>query len=175
VLTQELASRSKTTPLPTAAEEAANSGAPGQVSNVRGEGYALSMKGVGSILRIAAQDGAPVELRSWPCSTERPELDEALTTCLRPAVEATGFTLKLLYEEPKAGNIDDHLRAELLAWRFVIADLTHENRGAYWEAGFAEGARKPVIYVCKKEPHSQGSLRHEPPPNCRVGLGRSRA
>jgi hypothetical protein len=30
------------------------------------------------------------------------------------------------------------------------ADLTHDNRGAYWEAGFAEGAGRPVIYTCKK-------------------------
>jgi hypothetical protein len=78
------------------------------------------------------------------------ELDAVLRHCLQPAVEATGFTLKLLYEEPKAGSIDDRLRTELLTSRFVIADLTHENRGAYWEAGFAEGAGKPVIYICKK-------------------------
>jgi nucleoside 2-deoxyribosyltransferase len=32
----------------------------------------------------------------------------------------------------------------------LIADLTHENRGAYWEAGYAEGLGKPVIYVCEK-------------------------
>ena len=24
------------------------------------------------------------------------------------------------------------------------------NQGAYWEAGYAEGLRKPVIYTCKK-------------------------
>ena len=28
---------------------------------------------------------------------------------------------------------------------------THDNNGAYWEAGFAEGLGKPVIYICKKE------------------------
>jgi len=34
--------------------------------------------------------------------------------------------------------------------RFLIAELTEENRGAYWEAGFAEGAGKPVSYTCEK-------------------------
>lgn len=29
-------------------------------------------------------------------------------------------------------------------------DLTDENRGAYWEAGYAEGARKPVFYTCER-------------------------
>lgn len=33
----------------------------------------------------------------------------------------------------------------------MIADLTHQNRGAYWEAGFAEGLGKPVIYTCRKD------------------------
>ena len=35
--------------------------------------------------------------------------------------------------------------------KFVIVDLTHDNHGAYWEAGYAEGLGKPVIYVCKKD------------------------
>jgi nucleoside 2-deoxyribosyltransferase len=35
--------------------------------------------------------------------------------------------------------------------RFVIADLTHNNNGAYWEAGFAEGLGRPVIYTCRKQ------------------------
>ncbi len=35
--------------------------------------------------------------------------------------------------------------------KFVIADLTHGNDGAYWEAGYAEGLGKPVAYICEKE------------------------
>jgi nucleoside 2-deoxyribosyltransferase len=33
----------------------------------------------------------------------------------------------------------------------MVADLTHGNRGAYWEAGFAEGLGVPVIYTCRKD------------------------
>jgi nucleoside 2-deoxyribosyltransferase len=32
----------------------------------------------------------------------------------------------------------------------LVADLTHNNLGAYWEAGFAEGLGKPVFYTCEK-------------------------
>jgi nucleoside 2-deoxyribosyltransferase len=32
----------------------------------------------------------------------------------------------------------------------LIADLTDDNEGAYWEAGFAEGLGKPVIFSCEK-------------------------
>jgi nucleoside 2-deoxyribosyltransferase len=34
---------------------------------------------------------------------------------------------------------------------FLIADLTDHNNGAYWEAGYAEGLGKPVIYTCRKD------------------------
>ena len=33
--------------------------------------------------------------------------------------------------------------------RFVIADLSHDNNGAYFEAGFAEGIGLPVVYTCE--------------------------
>jgi nucleoside 2-deoxyribosyltransferase len=46
--------------------------------------------------------------------------------------------------------IDDQLRVALRTSRFVVADLTHGNNGAYWEAGFAEGLGRPVIYTCRK-------------------------
>jgi hypothetical protein len=74
-----------------------------------------------------------------------------------PAVAATGFTLRRLDDEPKAGLIDDRMRAEIQASRFVIVDLTHMNRGAYWEAGYAEGLGKPVIYTCEEAKFGEAS------------------
>ena len=78
------------------------------------------------------------------------ELDKVFETCFRPAVEETGFELRRLDHHPKAGLIDDIMRLEIRNSRFVLADLTHSNRGSYWESGFAEGLGKPVIYMCKK-------------------------
>jgi len=56
-----------------------------------------------------------------------------------------------LVDRPKAGLLDDRLRVEIQTSRFLIADLTHENAGAYWEAGYAERLGKQVIYTCEKE------------------------
>lgn len=78
------------------------------------------------------------------------ELDDVVAKYIRPAVQDTGFNLYRLDDAPKAGLIDDRLRVEIRTSRFLIADLTHENAGAYWEAGFAEGLGKPVIYTCEK-------------------------
>jgi len=79
------------------------------------------------------------------------ELDEIVDKHFKIAVADTGFELYRLNEVPKAGLIDDRLRVEIRNSRFLISDLTHENAGAYWEAGYAEGLGKPVIYTCKKE------------------------
>jgi nucleoside 2-deoxyribosyltransferase len=85
------------------------------------------------------------------------ELNKVVDEVFRPAVAATGFTLRVLTDEPRAGLIDDRLRVEIRRSRFLIADITHSNLGAYWEAGFAEGLGKPVIYTCKGEAFAKGA------------------
>jgi hypothetical protein len=79
-----------------------------------------------------------------------PTLDRMVNEYFRLAVRQTGFDLRRLDDEPRAGLIDDRLRVEIQGARFLIADLTHSNPGSYWEAGYAEGLGKPVIYTCKK-------------------------
>jgi len=68
-----------------------------------------------------------------------PNLDHAYENCFKPAVADTGFILSRLSEGQGAGLIDDQLRVAIRASKFLIADLSTANRGAYWEAGFAEG------------------------------------
>jgi hypothetical protein len=65
------------------------------------------------------------------------------------AVGQTGFALRRLDQKPKAGLIDLRMRVEIRSAKFLLADLTDENRGAYWEAGFAEGLGKKVYYTCE--------------------------
>ncbi len=77
------------------------------------------------------------------------ELDRVVEEYFKPAVARTGFELRKLSDKQPAGLIDDQIRAAILSGRFVIADLTHGNHGAYWEAGYAEGLGRPVIYSCE--------------------------
>jgi hypothetical protein len=77
------------------------------------------------------------------------ELDRVFVE-LKSAVSKTGFNLTRLDEKPEAGLIDNRLRVEIRTSRFVVADLTYGNHGAYWEAGFAEGLGKHVFYTCGK-------------------------
>lgn len=79
-----------------------------------------------------------------------PVLEAHVAEVIRPAVVSTGHMLEVLRDRPAAGLIDNYLRSRLRLCKFVIADLTHANNGAYWEAGFAEGLGKPVIYTCER-------------------------
>jgi len=52
---------------------------------------------------------------------------------------------------------NDFITPELLRYikesKFVVADLSHQNNGAYFEEGYAMGLGKPVIQLCKKDIH----------------------
>lgn len=53
-------------------------------------------------------------------------------------------------DKMRADLIDNIMREAIEEAAFVLVDLSHGNLGAYWEAGLAEGLRKPVIYLCEK-------------------------
>ena len=64
--------------------------------------------------------------------------------------DGIGYELVDMRNVTRAGIIDNIMRAQIRDAAFVIVDLTHDNSGAYWEAGYAEGLGKPVIYICEK-------------------------
>lgn len=103
--------------------------------------------------RYEALKRAEVESRKAFMAMEfgHAELDQIVNEYFKPAVGKTGFELRVLTDGQPAVLIDDQLRVALRTSRFVIADLTHRNNGAYWEAGFAEGLGRPVIYTCRKK------------------------
>ena len=71
---------------------------------------------------------------------------------VKPVVkENIGYDLVDMRDRKKAGILDEIMRGRIRDAKFVIVDLTHDNSGAYWEAGYAEGLDKPVIYICEKE------------------------
>ena len=89
-----------------------------------------------------------------------PILDLMFKDIFKLYVKQAGFELIRLDNNPKAGLIDDRLRVEIRNADFLIADLTHDNNGAYWEAGYAEGLGKQVIYTCEKEKFESNKTTH---------------
>ena len=77
-------------------------------------------------------------------------LESFLSEHIRPAIHTMGYELNTTRDKSRAGIIDNLMRIDIRDSAFVLVDLTHDNRGAYWEAGYAEGLGKPVLYICEK-------------------------
>lgn len=80
-----------------------------------------------------------------------PVLDPLVNDCIKPTIKAgIGYDVVDMRAVAKAGIIDNLMREQIRDAAFVIVDLTHDNSGAYWEAGYAEGLGKPVVYICEQ-------------------------
>lgn len=78
-------------------------------------------------------------------------LDRFVSSTVKPGVKiAIGYDVVDLRNVARAGVIDNIMREQIRDASFVLVDLTHDNSGAYWEAGYAEGLGKPVIYLCER-------------------------
>ena len=85
------------------------------------------------------------------------KLDPFVKEVVKPAVkDRLGYDLVDMRDVARAGVIDNIMRTQIRDSAFVIVDLTHDNPGAYWEAGYAEGLGKPVIYICEKTKFEAG-------------------
>ncbi|WKL57872.1 hypothetical protein Q1W73_02505 [Asticcacaulis sp. ZE23SCel15] len=78
-----------------------------------------------------------------------PEFELFLTGIKAGVLKHTNFDLREVDTFKEVGVIDNIMRQKIRESAFVVVDLTHGNRGAYWEAGYAEGLGKPVIYMCE--------------------------
>ena len=80
------------------------------------------------------------------------QLDLIVSKHIKPSIiEKFNIAVVTSNDLSQAGSIDQIIRDGIRNSKFVIADLTHSNNGAYWEAGFAEGAGIPVIYTCRED------------------------
>jgi hypothetical protein len=79
-----------------------------------------------------------------------PTADLLYTDGLFPGIKNAGYAPIRIDRKVHNNRIDDEIVAEIRKSRFVVADLTNNNAGAYFEAGFAQGLGKPVIWTCKK-------------------------
>lgn len=85
------------------------------------------------------------------------DLDPFVNNVIKPAVKEIGYDLVDMRDVARAGVIDNIMRAQIRDSAFVIVDLTHDNSGAYWEAGYAEGLGKPVVYICERTKFEEAS------------------
>ncbi|MBX7158030.1 MAG: nucleoside 2-deoxyribosyltransferase [Verrucomicrobiae bacterium] len=70
---------------------------------------------------------------------------------LRPAIEDAGYSPLRIDKHEHNNKIDDEIIASIRGARFVISDFTEGRGGVYFEAGFAAGLNKPVIWTVRED------------------------
>ena len=70
---------------------------------------------------------------------------------IEPALNGAGYRPLRIDRVPHNGTIDDRIIAEIRRSAFLVADLTEHANGVYFEAGFALGLGREVIWCCRKD------------------------
>ncbi len=79
-------------------------------------------------------------------------LNDAWTIGVAPGIERSGYySAHRVDTEQHNDKIDDRIIAEIRRSAMVVADFTHHRGGVYFEAGFALGLGRPVIWTCRKD------------------------
>lgn len=72
-------------------------------------------------------------------------------TVIKPACAEMGLNAFVVSEIEHNDGIYDVILKSISKSRFIITDLTYNNNGAYYEAGYAKGQGKKVIHACSRE------------------------
>lgn len=74
-----------------------------------------------------------------------------LREAIRKGITDAGYIAIFIDEVQHNEFITPELLKHIRDSKFVVADLTHQNNGAYFEEGYAMGLGKPVIQLCQKD------------------------
>ncbi len=78
-------------------------------------------------------------------------LEEAYEKGIEPAIEKTGYKPLRVDKEPHIDRIDAKIISDIKDSYFMVADVTEQKQGVYFEAGFAIGLNRPVIWCVRKD------------------------
>jgi hypothetical protein len=80
-----------------------------------------------------------------------PSMTAAFELGIAPAVSGAGYEPLRIDRTNHADKIDDRIIAEIRRSAFVVADFTGHRGGVYYEAGFAHGLGRRVIFTCRTD------------------------
>lgn len=78
-------------------------------------------------------------------------LDPVWENGIKLAIERAGYKSYRIDQEPHIDHIDAKIISDIKDSLFMVADVTQQKQGVYFEAGFAIGLSKPVIWCVNKK------------------------
>jgi hypothetical protein len=79
------------------------------------------------------------------------EMREVYDRGIEPAITQAGFRPLRVDMVEHNNQITDEIMAGIRNSEFVVADFTGQRLGVYYEAGFAKGLGREVIWCCRKD------------------------
>lgn len=80
-----------------------------------------------------------------------PELNSAWEAGIRPALRKAGFMPYRVDVDLHIERIDAKIMSEIKNSRFLVADVTLQRPGVYFEAGYAAGLGLPVFWTVRQD------------------------
>ncbi|MBT4492466.1 MAG: hypothetical protein HOC70_04420 [Gammaproteobacteria bacterium] len=80
-----------------------------------------------------------------------PNLQAAWEDAIRPAIVESGYKPYRIDDEPHVDRIDSKIIAEIRNSGFLVADVTEQRPGVYFEAGFALGLGLKVFWCVRSD------------------------
>lgn len=81
-----------------------------------------------------------------------PSLDQAYDAGIKPAVqEDCAMKVVRVDRVEHNGVVTDLILASIRSAQLTVADVTLQRQGVYFEAGFALGLGRTVIWTCRKD------------------------
>ena len=91
---------------------------------------------------------------SMPMNPDKCADVEVIRKGIDEALKDTGNEAYFLDKDVHNDNIFNKMLEEIVACKFLVADLTSQNTGVYYEAGYAKAIGKTVILTCKSSDFS---------------------
>ena len=79
-----------------------------------------------------------------------PSHDATYEKCIVPAIQGAGYRPLRVDKVEHVNRIDDQIIADIRRSRFMVADLTDQRQGVYFEAGMMMGLGRTVIWMVQK-------------------------
>lgn len=79
------------------------------------------------------------------------DMRELYDEAIAPAIRDAGYEPLRINQHEHVDRVDDEIIVQIRRSRFMVADLTGQRHGVYFEAGLMVGLGRNVIWMCKKK------------------------
>ncbi|MDA8137364.1 MAG: hypothetical protein M0036_01820 [Desulfobacteraceae bacterium] len=93
---------------------------------------------------------SPISDQTFVAMSFSNEMSSVWLNAIKPSIESAGYNAYRVDSTPHSDRIDIKIMAEIKNSKFLIADVTEQKQGVYFEAGYALGLSIPVIWTCRK-------------------------